>query len=257
MIAVSPIAFSIGGLTVRWYGIIVVLGMIAGITLAERIAARQGYKDDEILTLSLFMLPVGVIGARLYHVIVHWSHYADNIGAVFKIWEGGLAIHGGVMLASLCVIVYCRVRKLGCLQLLDTLMPGVLLGQAIGRWGNYFNQEAYGIPTDLPWGIDIGGVSHHPTFLYESLWNLAMFFVLLWLLKRKHPHGEIFGWYWILYSIGRFFIELIREDRMDIDVFGVILPYNSLFSLIAIAFGVIWIIVLRKTKPKVLIYNRK
>ena len=251
----SEIAFSIGGLTVRWYGIMIVLGMAAGIWLAERIAAKQKFPAEEILNLSLIMLPVGVLGARLYFVATHWHLYENNYGDILKIWHGGLAIHGGLFAAIICAIIYCRVRKLNFLQLVDILMPGVLLGQAIGRWGNYFNKELYGTPTDLPWGIDINGVSYHPAFLYESLWNFAMVFVLLYLMKRKHPYGEIFGWYWILYSVCRFFLEFIRVDKVDISFLGLVIPGSSLVSAIGIIFGIIWIIVLRKTRPHVDVYN--
>lgn len=255
MLAVSPIAFSIGGLTVRWYGILIVLGMAAGVWLAQRIAAKQGIDPDEILNLCLFMLPVGVIGARLYYVATHWSGYADNLSEIYKIWHGGLAIHGGLFAAALCIIIYCRVRRLNTLQIFDIIMPGVLLGQAIGRWGNYFNQELYGTPTDLPWGIDIGGVTYHPAFLYESLWDLAMVFVLLKLMQRKHPYGEVFGWYWVLYSLCRFFLEFIRVDRVDVSIFGLVIPGSSLVSLILFVFGAVLIAVLRKTRPHHYVYR--
>lgn len=251
MLAVSPIAFSIGGLTVRWYGIMIVLGMAAGIWLAGKLAQKQGYQEDEILNLSLIILPVGVIGARLYYVATHWSQYADNLGGIIQIWNGGLAIHGGLLLAAIALIIYCRKRRLSFLQTADILMPGVLLGQAIGRWGNYFNQELYGSPTDLPWAITIDGVGYHPAFLYESLWNFAMIFVLLKLMQRKHPYGDIFGWYWILYSICRFFLEFIRVDRVDLDLFGLVIPGSSLVSLICIIFGIVWIAVIRKTRPHI------
>lgn len=210
----DPVAFEIFGIPVRWYGIIMASGILLGLLLALRETKRLGIDEDIILDLVIFAVPAGVIGARLYYVIFNWEYYAGDIWKIINIRQGGLAIHGTLIAAVLTAIVYSRVKGFSFWLLADITAPSIILGQAIGRWGNFINREAYGIPTDLPWGIVIDGVKVHPTFLYESLWDLGVFFILMRFRKRKKVEGEVFLLYGILYSIGRFFIEGLRIDSL-------------------------------------------
>ncbi len=241
----NPIAFEVFGLSVRWYGIIMALAMIIGIALLSYRAKAYGYKSDDLIDLALWVLPAAVIGARLYYVIFEFERYAGDIWRMINIREGGLAIHGGVIGGVLAGYLYTRHKKMNTWQIADLVMPSLILGQAIGRWGNFINGEAHGGPTNLPWAIMVDGVAVHPTFLYESIWNLLVFFSLLKLSSIKKFDGEIVCWYMVLYSIGRFFIEGLRTDSLMLGP----LRMAQVISLIFIAVGLI-IIVYRHVKLK-------
>ncbi|MEW9123707.1 MAG: prolipoprotein diacylglyceryl transferase [Thermotaleaceae bacterium] len=215
----NPVAFEIFGLSVRWYGILISLGMILGVLLAMHRSKKEGISEDRILDIALFAIPAAIVGARLYYVIFNWEYYDGNLRHILNIREGGLAIHGGVIAGVAVGYLLCRHYRLSFTQMADICAPSIILGQAIGRWGNYVNQEAYGRPTDLPWGIIINGTRVHPTFLYESLWNFAVFFFLLGYDKHKKFNGELLLLYAVLYSIGRFFIEGLRIDSLTIGPF--------------------------------------
>lgn len=219
----TEIAFHIGGLTVGWYGIIITIAVLSAIGIALVETKRRGENVNHIINMALLVIPLGMIGARLYHVIDQWTYYMQNPGLI--IGGQGLGIFGAILGGALGLIIYTRWKKLNTLRWLDIVAPGLILAQAIGRWGNFFNQELYGYPTDLPWAIYIDPMhrlpgyesySHfHPLFLYESLWNLLGFTVLM-LLGRKlrswlHD-GDIFFLYVIHYSIGRFFLEGLKLD---------------------------------------------
>ncbi|NLN15463.1 MAG: prolipoprotein diacylglyceryl transferase, partial [Tissierellia bacterium] len=211
----NPVAFEIFGLEIRWYGIFIATAFLVGTLIALREARRRGMDEELIIDLLLFAVPAALIGARLHYVIFSWDLYRDNPMEVFNIRGGGLAIHGGIIAAVLVGIIFSRVRGVSFWQLADIAAPSIILGQAIGRWGNYTNQEAYGRPTDLPWAITINGERVHPTFFYESLWNFLVFLFLLWYRKHKAKNdGEVFLLYIILYSLGRFFIEGLRIDSL-------------------------------------------
>lgn len=219
----TGIAFRIGSIEVGWYGIMLATGMLAALGIAFVEARRRGETAANVITLALIMVPLGVIGARLYHVIDQWSYYMQNPGAL--IGTQGLGIFGAIIGGALGLIIYTRWKKLGTLRWLDIFAPGLILAQAVGRWGNFFNQELYGYPTDLPWGIYIdpahrlagyGLSSHfHPLFFYEFLWNLLGF---AWLmvagrkLRSRLRDGDIFLLYVIHYGVGRFFLEGLKID---------------------------------------------
>jgi phosphatidylglycerol---prolipoprotein diacylglyceryl transferase len=215
--------FNIGPLTVGWYGILIALGVIAAIGVAFVEARRRGENTNHVINLALIIVPLGVIGARLYHVIDRWDYFVQHPGEI--IGGQGLGIFGAVIGGALGIIIYTRWKKLSTLRWLDIVAPGVLLAQAIGRWGNYFNQELYGYPTDLPWAIYIdpahrlpGYESYsyfQPLFFYEFLWNLIGFSVLMILarkLKNWLMDGDILLGYIIIYSIGRFYLEGLKID---------------------------------------------
>ncbi len=210
----DPVAFEIFGISVRWYGIIMATGILGGLIYALRESKRVGLDENIILDLVIFAIPAGIIGARLYYVVFNWSYYSRDLWQAFNIRGGGLAIHGTLIAAILTGIIYSRVKKINFWTLADIASPGLILGQAIGRWGNFINQEAHGTPTELPWGIMVDGVRVHPTFLYESLWNFLVFALLLRHRNRKKAEGNVFLLYIVLYSVGRFFVEGLRTDSL-------------------------------------------
>lgn len=210
----NPVAFEVFGITVRWYGIILAIGIISGLIYALRESERVGLDENIILDLVIFAIPAGIIGARLYYVIFNWGYYSKEPLQILNIRGGGLAIHGTLIAAVITTVIYTRVKGIDFWTLADVASPGLILGQAIGRWGNFINEEAHGVPTGLPWGIMVDGVKVHPTFLYESLWDVSVFLTLIWYSKKKKMKGNIFLLYLILYSIGRFFVEGLRTDSL-------------------------------------------
>ena len=209
------VAFTIFGIDVMWYGVLIVTGMLIGIALAIREAKRVGISEDDVLNIAIIAIPVAIICARLYYVIFSWDYYSQNPGEIFNIRGGGLAIHGGLIGGILTGFIYAKVKKLDFFKTADAVMVGMPLAQAIGRWGNFINGEAHGGPTSLPWGIMVDGVKVHPTFLYESIWDFGIFlFIMFYMRKKKTYEGEVIVSYITLYSIGRFFIEGLRTDSL-------------------------------------------
>jgi len=238
----SGIAFQIGSITIRWYGLLIASGIALGFFLTYKEAKRQHLNTDELANILLLILPIGIIGARLYYVACNMGYYGQHPWQIFQIWRGGLAIHGAIIAAVLTGILYAWGKKLNFFRWADLLIPAVSLAQAIGRWGNFFNQEAYGYPTTVPWAMYIAGAYRHPTFLYESIWDIVVFIILYKLLHREHKIGSVFASYLILYSIGRFFIEMLRTDSL---MFG---PFRAamLISGIGVLVGVFILSRIRK-----------
>lgn len=249
----DPIAVHLGPLVLRWYGILVLCGALAGAYIASLEAERRGRDPDHIWNAFLYVLLLGLVGARLYHVIsspqgtnVGLQYYLQNPLKILYVWEGGLGIFGGILGGVLGLWLYCRSAKISFLEMADIAVPGLAIGQAIGRWGNFFNQELYGYPTTMPWGITIdptfrleifrtlpADAHFHPTFLYESLLAFAICFILLWVARRfeyRLKDGDIFLLYLILYPVVRFFTELQRPDAWQI--LGI--PTAQLISIISI-----------------------
>lgn len=210
----NPIAFEIFGLSIRWYGILISTGIMVGIFLAYNEAKRLGKNPENIIDLALWCVPAAVIGARIYYVVFEWDQYNGDFMRMINIREGGLAIHGALIAAVLTGYIFTRVKKMNFWESADIVAPSIIMGQAIGRWGNFINGEAHGGPTDLPWGIMVDGMKVHPTFLYESLWDLGVFFILIFYRRKKKVNGELFLLYGILYSLGRFWIEGLRTDSL-------------------------------------------
>ena len=217
---IDPIAFEIGPLQIRWYGILTSTALLLGTILALMEIRKKGIDEDKFMNILIAAIPAGFLGARLYYVLFsgHLDYYLANPGEILAIWHGGLAIHGGIIGAFLAGGLMVRHYKMSFWQLGDIVAPSLILGQAIGRWGNYFNQEAYGFEVDperVPWAMWIDGAYRHPTFLYESLWNLLIFGFLLWFRRRPGlKQGEVLLSYFILYSAGRFLIESFRTDSL-------------------------------------------
>jgi len=236
---INPIAFSIGEINIYWYGILIAIAIILGLFLAKLKDKKFGIRFDEIEEFVLWAIPVSIIGARLYYVAFSWDVYKDNPLSVFEIRNGGLAIYGGIIGAILTAIVFCKIKKISLLDLLDSVVPYLALGQAIGRWGNFFNREAYGALTDSFFKMEIlknNGeyIFVHPTFLYESF-GLIIIFILLMALKRKFK-GQILSMYFLLYGILRTCIEWLRADSLMIGNFKVSMILSIILSFASLIF---------------------
>ena len=229
------VAFTLFGIDIMWYGILIATGMVLAVFIALREAKRLGISEDDILNLAMIAIPCGLIGARAYYVIFNWSYYAGDISEILNFRGGGLAIHGGLIGGILAGLIYAKVKNINFFKLADCVVLGIPLAQAIGRWGNFLNQEAHGGPTDLPWGIMVDGIKVHPTFLYESIWDLGVFLFLFIFRKKQKYQGQILVDYIILYSIGRFFIEGLRTDSLMLGP----LRMAQVISLACIILGVI------------------
>ncbi len=260
LITINPVALTIGPLEIRWYAILILLGAIVGILLAEVEAKKKGISKDDIFDLAFWMLIFGIIGARLYYVLFNLSTY-HSILDVFAVWNGGLAIHGGIIGGAITMLIYCRKKGLNFLTVADITMPSVMIAQAIGRWGNFINQEAHGpattldvlqnlhIPNFVIDGMNIDGVYYHPTFLYESLWCVLGFVVLLLLRKfvKSMKAGQLTCIYFMWYGIGRCLIEALRTDSLMLGSIKV----AQLVSILTFIVGLILLIVLALKKENV------
>ncbi|EPD50630.1 prolipoprotein diacylglyceryl transferase [Paenisporosarcina sp. HGH0030] len=224
--AFDPIAISLGPIDVRWYGAIIAFGIVLAFLVAQREMLKRGFHEEFLTDLLIWAVPLAILGARLYYVIFKWEYYSENPGDILQVWEGGLAIHGALIASFVTAYVFTKKRKVSFLKLADVVAPSILIGQTIGRWGNFMNQEAHGGPVSraflenmfLPdWIIEqmrIDGTYYHPTFLYESIWNFMGVVILILLRRVNLLRGEMFLFYLIWYSVGRFFIEGLRTDSL-------------------------------------------
>ena len=243
---------SIFGFSIAYYGIVIVTGMMIAIWIAQREAKRTGQNPEQYLDLAMIGIAAGILGARIYYVIFAWDYYKDDLLSIFNIRQGGLAIYGGIIGACIAVVIYSRKKKQNFSLLMDTASMSIVFGQIMGRWGNFFNREAFGDYTNnlfamqLPvsavraneitqkmWDhvVTVNGVEYiqvHPTFLYESLWNVGVLLFLFWFRKRKKINGEVFLMYLIGYGLGRIWIEGLRTDQLLLPVVG--LPVSQLLS---------------------------
>ncbi len=242
---VSNIAFTIGKLDVYWYGIIIGTALIVGYILAYLNAKKASIDPEHITNIVLICAPVSIVFARLYYVIFSLDYYVENPAKIFALRDGGIAIYGAVIGAIISCLIYCKAKKLNTLKIFDLCIPSVILGQAIGRWGNFFNKEAFGEQTTsfLRMTLYKKGqfIDVHPTFLYESLWNFLVFSLLLIFSKKKKYDGEIFLIYITLYGLGRFFIEGLRTDSLYIGDFRV----SQIIAGVSFLVGLILLIVNR------------
>ena len=216
---VNKIAFTLFGREVAWYGVIICIGLLLAFAYGCYTTKKEGISYDDYLNLMLFLIPFGILGARLYHVLMEIEYYITRpLIEWIAIWNGGGAIYGTIIAGILVTLVYCRVRKIKVTRALDAFAPALLIGQFIGRWGNFVNGEAFGSETDVAWRMGLSlteNVEHfyHPTFLYESLWNVALFLIIhFFLYRKKHYDGEIILFYVSFYGAGRFLVELFRID---------------------------------------------
>ena len=231
-LAINRVAFSVFGIPIYWYGIIIAFGFLLAVLLAIRDSKKFDIEPDNILDLVLFAAPVAIVAARLFYVIFTWDLFRDNPIDILNTRRGGLMIYGAVIGAFLVAYIFAEKKKIGFFNLMDLCVPFLILAQGIGRWGNFVNQEAFGSQTTLPWrmngdvpnaylaglnqNLDLTKWGVHPTFLYESLWCIAVFFFLMWFRNRKKLVGEVFFLYLILYGFERFFVEQLRTDSLMI-----------------------------------------
>ncbi len=256
----SRVIFQIFGYDVYWYGVIIASGVLIALAFAIREAKRTGQNAENYVDIALFGVIFSVIGARLYYVLFSWELYIDEPLKIFALREGGLAIYGGIIAGVITVIVYTKIKKLNFWLVADTTAPSLILGQIIGRWGNFFNREAFGGYTDnifamrylkqqvnniapsvLKNTITVNGTEYiqvHPTFLYESVWNIGVLIILLIMRKNKKFDGQIFGFYLLGYACGRVWIEGLRTDQLKIGHFAVSQILSAV--LIFVAFALLW-----------------
>ncbi len=248
---------------VMWYGIIITLAMIVGFFIALRKSKFEKIKTDDVFDLAIYLMIFAIAGARLYYVLMTPEKYRSFYD-VIAIWNGGLAIYGGIIVGAITIAVYSKIKKIKTAKILDLAVPGVIIGQAIGRWGNFFNAEAHGVATKLPWRMGIaqgywtnraageyafGAMNYyHPTFLYESLWNILGFALIMTFYKKKKFDGQPTLWYLIWYGFGRFFIEGLRTDSLYLleSVLGKTVRVSQLVAAICAIGGVILLAVLSK-----------
>ncbi len=233
---------------VYWYGIIIGIGLTMAIVLAFREFKRTGKSTDDLIDFLLFAVPLGIVGARLYYVVFRWDYYSKHLGDIIAIWKGGLAIYGGVIAGIIIAIIFCKIKKINFLWFADIASAGLFIAQSIGRWGNFVNGEAYGGATDLPWGMVVNSVGPvHPTFLYESLWNLFGFIISYFVIYRfVKEHGVGFSFYLMWYGLGRFMIEGLRADSLYIGQSGI--RVSQLVALISVALGAALVTYIYKTR---------
>lgn len=251
---VDSVAFRIFGIDVYWYGVIIALGILLCVTLAMKHCKDNKFSTDLVADTILVALPAAIVGARAYYVICEWDSYKDDLKSIFDTRSGGLAVYGGIIAALLAIFIMCKIRKIPFSAILDYGIPYLPLGQAIGRWGNFFNQEAFGTTTTLPWGMTSDKVQAylrvyckdldstmpvHPTFLYESLVNLALFFILLVVRKKSKHNYEATCVYLVVYGLARFFIEGLRTDSLYIG--NTAIRTSQLLSFIIMVVGLVYI----------------
>ena len=263
-ISVNPsrVAFTVLGKDIYWYGIIIAAGFLLAVIYAMRRAPSFGLTEDNILDMLFVAVPLAIVCARLYYCIFYWDLYRDNPIAILYVWEGGLAIYGGVIGAVIGVAIFCRVKKLPIGPLLDVGSLGLLIGQMIGRWGNFMNREAHGAVTDGFFKMGIadaaGNVTYYqPTFLYESVWNLVGFVALHFYSKRRKFDGEVFLLYLAWYGLGRAWIEGLRTDSLYLFNTGIrVSQLLAALSCVAAIAVLVYVRVVRKPQAEKLYVNR-
>lgn len=243
---IDPVAFSIGSKDIYWYALIILAGFFAGGLFVYFTAEKRGLKKDAVWDIALFGFIVGIICARIYYVLFALDEF-DSFWDVFKIWNGGLAIYGGIIGAVISTAVYCKVKKINFLNAADVCCPGLFIGQAIGRFGNFVNAEVYGLETDLPWGMSINGApAVHPVFLYESLWNILGFILLIIFRDKKTANGQVFCFYVFWYSLGRLFLEGMRNTEYILYLIPGVLGISQAVAALGIIAGIAGFIVFTK-----------
>jgi len=262
----GPILVKLGPLTIRWYGLLIASAVLIGVSLSQYLAKRRNVDPNAIADLAIWLVIGAIPCARLYYVLFEWNQYAQRPEDIIAIWKGGIAIHGAMLGGLIATIIFARVQKLSVWLLADLVVPSLILGQAIGRWGNFFNSEAFGSPTNLPWKLYISPQHRppayldyqyfHPTFLYESLWNVLIFGILITLFFRdlqRKPHlkvGTLALIYLVGYSAGRIWIEGLRTDSLMVGPLR-IAQIVSLVSIILGLAGLAWLYLFRRPLPDV------
>ncbi|QLE57844.1 prolipoprotein diacylglyceryl transferase [Nostoc sp. TCL26-01] len=262
----GPILVKIGPITIRWYGLLIASAVLIGVSLSQYLAKRRQVNPDLLSDLSIWLVIGAIPAARLYYVLFQWAEYAENPERIIAIWQGGIAIHGAIIGGTLAALIFAKLKRVSFWQLADLVAPSLILGQAIGRWGNFFNSEAFGAPTNLPWKLyiplerrppDLANFEYfHPTFLYESVWDLMVFALLLTLFFRGlsgRPRlrlGTLFMVYLVTYSFGRLWIEGLRTDSLMLGPLR-IAQIVSLSGIVIGLAGLAWLYINKRFLPDV------
>jgi phosphatidylglycerol:prolipoprotein diacylglycerol transferase len=262
----GPIFVKIGPITIRWYGLLIATAVLIGVTLSQYLAKRRNVNPELIGDLSSWLVIAAIPAARLYYVLFEWSEYARHPERIIAIWQGGIAIHGAILGGLVASIIFAKVKRVSFWQLADLVSPSLILGQAIGRWGNFFNSEAFGAPTNLPWKLyipperrppDLIGFEYfHPTFLYESLWDLMVFALLIFLFfrdlrgKPRLKTGTLFMVYLAAYSLGRLWIEGLRTDSLMLGPLRIAQVISFIGIVLGLA-GLSWLYIAKRSFPDV------
>lgn len=241
--------FEVFGFRIHWYGVIIAAGILLGFLYTAKEGKKRSIDQDTLLDIVLYGLPSAIISARIYYVIFEFDQYKNNLLDVFKIWEGGIAIYGAVIGACISTLVYCKVKNISFTKIFDTCSFGLLIGQIIGRWGNFINVEAYGRETNLPWRMLIvdQSIAVHPTFLYESLWNIGVFLFLRNYSKKQKFEGELFLIYLVGYGLGRLWIEGLRTDSLFLGPFRI----SQIVAFLCVAIGLYFVVKNRKKQSNI------
>lgn len=244
---IDPVAFSIGPKPIYWYALIILTGFLAGLLFVQRTSEKYGVKKETIWDIAMYGLVFGVIGARIYYVLFNLDNFRGDFWSIFRTWEGGLAIYGGLIGAALSTYIYCHIKKLNFLRVFDVCAPGLFIGQAIGRFGNFINAEVYGQETSLPWGMSINGAAPvQPLFLYESLWNVLGLVLLLFFRKKQTSNGQIFFAYLAWYSAGRLFLEGMRQPQYILYLIPNVLGISQVVAFLLVLLSVLAFIFVTK-----------
>lgn len=262
----GPILIKLGPIAIRWYGLLIASAVLIGVTLSGYLARRRNINPETMGDLAIWLVLGAIPGARIYYVLFQWSQYAQNPAEIFAIWRGGIAIHGAILGGLIATLIFARIQRIAFWQLADLVAPSLILGQAIGRWGNFFNSEAFGSPTDLPWKLYILPQNRplgyenfeyfHPTFLYESLWNLMVFGILIFLFfrslkgKPRLKIGTLILVYWVAYSSGRLWIEGLRTDSLMLGPIRMAQLVSILGIVLGLA-GLAWLYLFNRSLPDV------
>ncbi|EAW46213.1 prolipoprotein diacylglyceryl transferase [Nodularia spumigena CS-584] len=262
----GPVIVEIGPITIRWYGLLIATAVLIGVSLSQYLAKRRNVNPELVSDLSIWLVIGAIPAARLYYVLFQWSEYSQHPERIIAIWQGGIAIHGAIIGGTLAALIFAKVNQVSFWQLTDLVAPSLILGQAIGRWGNFFNSEAFGRPTNLPWKLYIPLQNRpptlanfeyfHPTFLYESLWNLIVFALLMALFfrglsgKPRLRLGTLFLAYLVAYSFGRLWIEGFRIDSLMLGPLRIAQVVSLSGILVGLA-GLAWLYLLKRPLPDV------
>ncbi|MGH1393822.1 MAG: prolipoprotein diacylglyceryl transferase [Trichormus sp.] len=262
----GPILVEIGPITIRWYGLLIAVAVLIGVSLSQYLAKRRHVNPELLSDLSIWLVIGAIPAARIYYVLFEWSEYAQNPGRIIAIWQGGIAIHGAIIGGTLAALIFAKLKRVSFWQLADLVAPSLILGQAIGRWGNFFNSEAFGRPTNLPWKLyipperrppELASYEYfHPTFLYESLWDLMVFGLLLTLFfrgisgKSRLRVGTLFMVYLVAYSVGRFWIEGLRTDSLMLGPLRIAQVVSLTGVTLGLA-GLVWLYLFKRQLPDV------
>ena len=248
---INPVALSLGIREIYWYALIILTGFLLGVSFVYFTCTKRGVKKEHVWDIAMIGLVAGIFCARIYYVLFALDEFKDNWSDIFRIWNGGLAIYGGIIGAVISTAIYCRINKLNIKNVFDVCCPGLFIGQAIGRFGNFVNAEVYGRTTSLPWGMSINGSSPvHPLFLYESLWNVIGLILLIIFRDKKTADGQVFCFYIFWYSLGRFFLEGMRDTTYVLYLIPGKIAVSQAFALILVIASAVAFVLLTKGAKK-------